>query len=69
VGKRSSPVPLQYGNEQSRVPERGYEPKELTPEEQFAEEERLAKKRKKNENLRAWRAKKKKKEKAEKESA
>ena len=37
----------------------GDEPKELTPEEQASEEERLAKKRKKNENLRAWRAKRK----------
>jgi hypothetical protein len=36
----------------------GSEPKPLTPEEQAAEEERLAKKRKKNEQLRNWRVKK-----------
>jgi DNA invertase Pin-like site-specific DNA recombinase len=35
------------------------EPKPLTPEEIAAEEERLDKKRRKNENLRAWRAKRK----------
>ena len=37
----------------------GNEPIPLTPEENAAEEERLAKKRRKNENLRAWRAKRK----------
>ena len=37
----------------------GNEPKPLTPEEQAAEDERLAKKRKKNEYLRNWRKKKK----------
>ena len=37
----------------------GNEPKPLTPEEQAAEDERLEKKRKKNENLRNWRSKKK----------
>jgi DNA invertase Pin-like site-specific DNA recombinase len=37
----------------------GSEPIPLTPEEEAAEEERLAKKRRKNENLRAWRAKRK----------
>jgi len=37
----------------------GSEPIPLTPEEIAAEEERLAKKRRKNENLRAWRAKRK----------
>jgi DNA invertase Pin-like site-specific DNA recombinase len=37
----------------------GTEPKPLTPEEQAAEEKRLAEKRRKNENLRAWRAKRK----------
>ena len=37
----------------------GDEPKPLTPDEVTAEEERLAKKRRKNENLRAWRAKRK----------
>ena len=37
----------------------GDEPKPLTPEEITAERERLEKKRKKNENLRAWRAKRK----------
>ena len=36
----------------------GSEPQPLTPEEQAAEEERLAKKIRKNENLRNWRAKK-----------
>jgi hypothetical protein len=43
----------------------GDEPRELTPEEQAAVEERLAKKRKKNENLRAWRAKNGRKKKSE----
>jgi hypothetical protein len=43
----------------------GDEPRELTPEEQAAEEERLSKKRKKNENLRAWRAKNGRKKKSE----
>ena len=37
----------------------GDEPKPLTPEEQAAEDERLEKKRRKNENLRIWRAKRK----------
>jgi hypothetical protein len=37
----------------------GEGPAPLTPEEEAAEQERLAKKRKKNENLRAWRAKRK----------
>jgi DNA invertase Pin-like site-specific DNA recombinase len=36
----------------------GTEPRPLTPEEQAAEEKRLAEKIRKNENLRAWRAKK-----------
>jgi len=37
----------------------GSEPKPLTLEEQAAEDERLEKKRKKNENLREWRKKRK----------
>ena len=47
----------------------GTEPQPLTPEEQAAEDERLANKRHKNEVLRKWRAKKRAEKKAEEQAA